>query len=143
MPPDEHRPGCIELQFRPKTYDIDFAGHVSNIVYIRWLEDLRLSFLDKHLPLSGLMEHGVAPVVMRTTIEYKKAVKLFDAVEGKMWIKDVGNVKGTLAAEFAVNHIVVAKADQEGLFVKLDTGRPVAFPDEFKIVFEAAGGNHK
>ena len=25
-----------------RTYDIDFAGIVSNIVFIRWLEDLRL-----------------------------------------------------------------------------------------------------
>jgi acyl-CoA thioester hydrolase len=29
-----------------RTYDIDFAGIVSNIVFIRWLEDLRLALLD-------------------------------------------------------------------------------------------------
>ncbi len=29
----------IELQLPVKTYDIDFAGIVSNIVYVRWFED--------------------------------------------------------------------------------------------------------
>jgi acyl-CoA thioester hydrolase len=28
------------------TYEIDFAGVVSNIVYVRWLEDLRNLFCD-------------------------------------------------------------------------------------------------
>ncbi len=31
----------VNLSFPVRTYDIDFAGVVSNIVYIRWLEDLR------------------------------------------------------------------------------------------------------
>ena len=34
-----------------RTYDIDFAGIVSNIVFIRWLEDLRLALLDQTYPL--------------------------------------------------------------------------------------------
>jgi len=29
-----------------RTYDIDFAGIVSNIVYLRWLEDMRLLWLE-------------------------------------------------------------------------------------------------
>ena len=34
-----------------RTYDIDFAGIVSNIVFIRWLEDLRLGLMDQAYPL--------------------------------------------------------------------------------------------
>lgn len=32
------------------TYDIDYANHVSNIVYFRWLEDLRLQLLEENFP---------------------------------------------------------------------------------------------
>jgi len=32
----------VERAIEIKTYDIDFAGIVSNIVYVRWLEDLAL-----------------------------------------------------------------------------------------------------
>lgn len=129
-------PLYVELSFQPKTYDIDFAGHVSNIVYIRWLEDLRLSLLDTYLPLNTLMEKGIAPVVMRTTIEYRRPVKLFDKPVGRMWAGEIGNVKGILLAEFSVNGVVVAAAEQVGIFVRLDSGRPVAFPEELKRHFE-------
>jgi acyl-CoA thioester hydrolase len=136
MPAPDRKPLCVESTFQPKTYDIDFAGHVSNIVYIRWLEDLRLLLLDTYLPLSILIERGIAPVVMRTTIDYRKPVKLFDRVKGTMWASQMENIKGILSAEFSVNGTVVAAAEQTGLFVRLQGGRPVAFPEEFKLQFE-------
>ncbi|MGA9407150.1 MAG: thioesterase family protein [Bacteroidota bacterium] len=137
MPSDDRRPLRVELAFQPKTYDIDFAGHVSNIVYIRWLEDLRMLVLDTYLPLNTLMKRGIAPVVMRTAIEYKRPVKLFDSVAGTMWASEMGNVKGILSAEFIVNGTIVATAEQTGLFVKMESGRPVAFPEEFRRQLEA------
>ena len=137
MPSGDQKPLHVELAFQPKTYDIDFAGHVSNIVYIRWLEDLRMLVLEKYLPLNILMERGIAPVVMRTTIDYKRPVKLFDSVTGTMWASEMGNVKGILSAEFIVHGTIVATAEQTGLFVKMESGRPVAFPEEFKRQFEA------
>lgn len=71
------RPLEVEIPIKVKTYDIDFAGVVSNIVYIRWLEDLRLKLFDAHLPLHRQIEQGYIPVVAKTQIEYKKPVKLF------------------------------------------------------------------
>ena len=136
MPGNDRRALHVELPFQPKTYDIDFAGHVSNIVYIRWLEDLRMIVLDTYLPLKTLMERGIAPVVVRTTIEYKRPVKLFDPVTGTMWASEMGNVKGILSAEFTVNGEVVAASEQVGVFVRMDSGRPVAFPEEFRWQFD-------
>ena len=42
-----------------RTYDIDFAGIVSNIVFIRWLEDLRLGLLDQAYPLIRALAEDV------------------------------------------------------------------------------------
>ena len=69
-------PLFVELTFTVKTYDIDFAGHVSNIVYIRWLEDLRFALLEEYYPLADSMESGVAPVLTRTEIDYTSAIRL-------------------------------------------------------------------
>ena len=33
------KPLYVEKEFEVRTYDIDFASVVGNIVYIRWLED--------------------------------------------------------------------------------------------------------
>src|SRR4028119_726672 len=75
---EQKRPLEIELSFPVKTYDIDFAGIVSNIVYIRWLEDLRLEILDAYLPLQKMLEDGIAPILLQTQIEYKQPITIFD-----------------------------------------------------------------
>lgn len=142
MSASDRKPLQVELLFRPKTYDIDFAGHVSNIVYIRWLEDLRMLVLDTYLPLHTLMARGVSPVVMKTTIEYKKPVKIFDSVTGIMWASEMGNVKGILSTEFSVNGSIVASAHQVGVFVKMENGRPVPFPEEFRREYEEFHKTH-
>lgn len=122
--------------FRPKTYDIDFAGHVSNIAYVRWLEDLRLLLLDTYLPLNILIDRGVAPVVTRTCMDYRRPVKLFDRVKGTMWASQMENIRGILSAELIVAGRGVVTAEQIGAFVRLQGGRPVAFPEEFRRQFE-------
>lgn len=38
-----------ESELEVKTYDIAAAGHVNNIVYARWLEDLRNMLFKKCL----------------------------------------------------------------------------------------------
>ena len=78
-----HRQLEVEIPIKVKTYDIDFAGLVSNIVYIRWLEDLRLKFLDVYLPLDKQIYQGNVPFISKTQIEYKRPIKLFDNVISK------------------------------------------------------------
>src|SRR5690349_12582585 len=63
----------IRLAFAVRTYDIDYAGIVSNIVYIRWLEDLRLELLERAYPLDRLVAGGLGPVLLETRIAYRDA----------------------------------------------------------------------
>jgi acyl-CoA thioester hydrolase len=120
----------VEIPITVKTYDIDFAGVVSNIVYIRWLEDLRLKLFDSHLPLDKQIEQGNIPVVAKTQIEYKKPVKLFDNITSKMWISKLGKVKVTMEAEFISNNLIVATAIQTGSYINSENNRPVRLPEE-------------
>ena len=46
-----------------RTYDIDFSGIVSNIVFIRWLEDLRLGLMEQAYPLILALAEDVAPTL--------------------------------------------------------------------------------
>jgi acyl-CoA thioester hydrolase len=71
------KPLEVTLNFPVKTYDIDFAGIVSNIVYIRWLEDLRLKMFESHFPIEKLMSKGYCPTVNSTEIKYQRKLKIF------------------------------------------------------------------
>lgn len=56
----------VELALPVRTYDIDFAGVVSNIVYVRWLEDLRLAIVDAYFPLTQQRNTYVVDVIGHT-----------------------------------------------------------------------------
>src|ERR1700751_1654813 len=98
-----------------RTYDIDFAGVVSNIVFIRWLEDLRLGLLDQAYPLIEALAEDVAPILLATRISYRRPVRIGDALLGRMRVVKLGRVRWRLAAEFTVGGVVHAEAEQEGL----------------------------
>ena len=125
----------VTLDLSVKTYDIDFAGIVSNIVYIRWLEDLRLKLFESYLPLQSLMKKGYCPVIHSTAIEYKKALRVFDRPVGKMWMSQLGRLKCTLQAEIYLHDELVTSATQTGLFINLATMRPMPIPAELKAIY--------
>lgn len=140
MTDKQQRPLSVERSFEVKTYDIDFAGHVSNIVYIRWLEDLRLALLEEYLPLKPQLDAGYAPILVRTNIQYRRAIRLFEPVVGRMWVQSVGSARVILASHILVHDEVCADVIQEGVFAGLDNGRPMRVPNELRRVFESWDG---
>jgi acyl-CoA thioester hydrolase len=122
----------VELYFPVRTYDIDFAGIVSNIVYVRWLEDLRLEMLARHFPLEKQLQRGIAPLVLQTKIDYKQAIKLSDRPIGRMWMAAVEKLRWTVKGVITVNGDVAAVAEQMGIFVDLQTYKPIRMPAELK-----------
>jgi acyl-CoA thioester hydrolase len=124
----------ISLTFAIKTYDIDFAGIVSNLVYVRWLEDLRLALLDRAYPLDRLVADGLGPVLLETHIAYRDVLTIHDKPEGRMSVESMAGVRWTVAAEFVTpgSGRIHATARQTGLFIRLDTRRPVRIPDRLR-----------
>ena len=129
----------IQHSFRVMTYDIDFAGVVSNIVYIRWLEDLRNLLAEQILPIGEALKRGIAPTLMRTEIDYLAPVRFPDVIAGRMWLAERGRARWSLAAEFTSQTLgasglpaITARAQQTGVFVSLATLQPVRLPEEFR-----------
>jgi len=115
-----------------RTYDIDFAGIVSNIVFVRWLEDLRLGLMDQAYPLIRALAEDVAPILLTTRITYRRPVAIGDSLIGRMRVAALGRVRWRLAAEFTVGGAVCAEAEQAGLFMRLSTRRPIAIPEPIR-----------
>jgi len=118
----------IERVLPVRTYDIDFAGVVSNIVYIRWLEDLRLAMLEEAYPIARALAEDTAPILLETRIAYERPVTIHDQLVGRMWVTRMAPVRWHVAAEFVVGDAVHARAEQTGIFIRLSTRRPIAVP---------------
>jgi acyl-CoA thioester hydrolase len=116
------------------TYDIDFAGVVSNLSYVRWLEDLRNLLAANVLPIAAMLQRRLAPALIRTEIDYLAPVRLPDTLTGRMWVAEAGRARYILAAEFTsqASGQLTARARQTGVFVSTETLRLVPLPDEFR-----------
>jgi acyl-CoA thioester hydrolase len=131
----EKQPFEVALDLPIKTYDIDFAGIVSNIVYIRWLEDLRLKMFESYFPIEQLMSKGYCPTINSTEIKYQKALRLGDRPVGKMWMSQLGRLRCTVQAEIYLGQEIAATATQVGFFMSLESMRPMAVPEKFKHIY--------
>jgi acyl-CoA thioester hydrolase len=121
---------------RVQPYDIDYAGHVSNLVYLRWLEDLRIAWLEQFIPLKELFAQGIGSIVSSTHIAYRRPIKPFEEVVAKMGILDHSRVRFTLGAVLEVAGEKAMEAMQTGAFVDLVRGRPVPIPDKLITLSE-------
>lgn len=135
MNAQKRKPLEVQLDLKVRTYDIDFAGVVSNIVYIRWLEDLRLTVLETYYPLEKFLDAGLAPTLVETRIKYLQAVHIKDRPQARMWISRVSRLKFEFNAEISVDGEVVARAEQVGCLIDMSTGRPAAMPEELREIF--------
>lgn len=122
----------VEDDIKVSTHEIDFAGHVSNIVYLRWLEDMRLKMFDSFCPLQDFMENGVTPILVSTEIQYKKSIRLFDKPHMKMWLADLGLIRLTIEAEIFLDGELTTSARHVGVFVDIAKMKPVRIPGLFK-----------
>jgi acyl-CoA thioester hydrolase len=137
----QRKPLEIELQLPVKTYDIDFAGIVSNIVYVRWLEDLRLEMLSNFFPLAEQLESGIAPIVMQTTIDYKQSIQMTDRPIGKMWIDSLASLRWIVGAEISIEGKTSAMAQQTGIFINLQTKKPIRIPERLQQHYDESRSN--
>jgi acyl-CoA thioester hydrolase len=134
----EQRPMLVTHEIKIATYDIDFAGHVSNISYLRWFEDMRLKLFEKYFSLRKFLSSGRCPVISQSKIEYKRPVKLFQEPRGEMWIEHMGNTSMTIRGEIYVEDKLTTQAEFVAVFVDLATGKPTRLPDVCRIMFNQA-----
>ncbi len=110
------------INFEIKTYEIDIAGHVNNIVYVKWLEDLRCKLFEKILPIDNLLYLNLYPVVTSTNIIYKKQLKLGDRPAGSIWIENIQHSMMILKFNLNLGKDTIAFAEQKCILMNLKNG---------------------
>lgn len=130
-----------KLIFKEKiyTYQIDFVGHVNNIVYIQWLENGRMRLLEEMgFPITNLAHlEGIVPVLTETQIKYKRPLFLDNEVKIEMWISKMNNASAIMEFRFYNEKgELCATAQQKGLFIDRNTQRPTRITPEHRSAFE-------
>lgn len=77
-----HAPYEIEIEIRPE--DIDWLGHVNNVVYLRWVQDAAIA----HWSVLATEEekNTLLWVVVRHEIDYKRPALAGDTIIARTWV---------------------------------------------------------
>ncbi|QYG32262.1 acyl-CoA thioesterase [Mammaliicoccus sciuri] len=112
----QERKLVAEKEIEVNVYDIDAMGIVSNIVYVRWFEDLRTAFINQYMTYSEMMKFNISPILMRTESDYKVPLTIHDKPVGRCWLVKVSRMKWELEFEIATEDKVHCMGYQKGGF---------------------------
>jgi acyl-CoA thioester hydrolase len=73
---------------------------------------------------------------VQTKIDYKQPIRLFDTPSGKMWIKTMESLRWTVNAAIVVNDKVAAIGEQVGIFVDVQSYKPIRMPEGLKQKYQ-------
>jgi len=126
------------MTFDVTAEDIDALGHVNNISYVRWIQDIAGAHSSAvGLDFASYGRMGGIFVVTRHEIDYLRPVLRGDVVEACTWVGSVMAAKCVRHTELRRRGAddVVAKAHTVWGFVDVKTGRPTRIPGEVKEAF--------
>jgi acyl-CoA thioester hydrolase len=93
-------PAVIRLTQPVYTFDIDFAGVVSNINYLRWSEIWRLEFARRMgLGIEEMLAQGLLPLMVRQELNFLRPLRFGESVSLEGWVERVGTSSVTLWLE--------------------------------------------
>ncbi|HEY0053299.1 MAG TPA: thioesterase family protein [Caulobacteraceae bacterium] len=116
--------------------DIDENGHVNNVVYVRWLQDVGTAHWNAVFPAEERARWSW--VALRHEIDYLRALPPGSAPVARTW---VGEPQGPRFARFVriedEQGRVCAQGHSEWVLVDAATMRPTRIPPHFLPHFEA------
>jgi acyl-CoA thioester hydrolase len=118
----------FRLDFEPASADIDENGHVNNVVYLRWAQDLGVAHWRSLAPAEE--QARWAWVALRHEVDYRRALKPGEVARGRTWV--AGTVEGPRFDRFiridADDGAMCAQVKTVWCLIEQATGRPKRVP---------------
>jgi acyl-CoA thioester hydrolase len=125
------------LRVRAEPADIDGLGHVSNLVYLRWVLEAALAHSTaKGLDEAAYKTRGQGWVVRRHEIDYVRAAFAGDELVVETRVASVAAASSTRRTRILRDGELLARAATNWAYVDFGSGRPMRIPEEVKSLFE-------
>jgi acyl-CoA thioester hydrolase len=115
---------------------IDENGHVNNVVYVQWMQDLAL---EHYASIGGIEAQGPDStwVIRKHSVEYFLPAFEGEQIEARTWVEDLRKVRSLRMYEFLrkSDGKVLVKGETDWVFMDTKTGRPKAIPVEVEKIF--------
>ena len=114
--------------------DMDAAGHVNNTVYFRFMEQIRLSWLERSGHL-GAIGHGDGAVIANASATFVRALHYPGVVVARMYVGQPGRSSWDTAYELFRRdepETVYATGTARCVWMDYSTGRSTPMPDSLR-----------
>jgi acyl-CoA thioester hydrolase len=130
--------GKVEFNQTIHTFQIDINRHVSNIVYLQWLEIGRTRLLEAiGIPIDTMHERGYLAILAETWMKHQNPLFFPDDARVEVWVSELTRVSAWM--EFHVSSgrtgRLALRARQRGVFVDAETNRPYRISHEDREAF--------
>jgi acyl-CoA thioester hydrolase len=123
-----HGRQVFRLDFEPSPADIDENGHVNNVVYLRWAQDLGVAHWRALAPAEAQAQW--AWVALRHEIDYRRALLPNEVGHGRTWVAEAA--EGPRFDRFiridAADGAMCAQVITTWCLIEQATGRPKRVP---------------
>src|SRR5258707_9605917 len=126
-------PSRFECKIDIQPNDIDELGHVNNVVYLRWVQQVAAAHWNSKA-LDAISEKYLW-VVLRHEIDYLKPALLNDQITAYTWVSSMEGVKSVRHVKFSVRGNDLACAKTVWCLLDALTMKPKRIKDDIKSIF--------
>lgn len=123
--------GVYRWEFVVPGSAIDENGHVNNVRYVHWMQDLAVRHWCSVGGEAVNAAHGATWVARSHHIEYRRPAFEGDEIEALTWVTNMRKVHSVRKYAFkrVGDGVLLAKGETDWVFVDVASGRPRAIPE--------------
>jgi len=109
---------------------IDANGHVNNVVYVQWMQDIAVLHSNFAGCTDTTRDIGAMWVARSHKIEYLSPAFAGDEIEALTWVVDFRKVRSLRRYKFVrtADQITLARGETDWVFMDAQKGRPRSIP---------------
>lgn len=132
----------FELAIAVVPEDIDGLGHVNNVSYIRWVQEVAVAHWQAAAPAED--QARLLWIILRHEIDYKRPAYLTDGVIARTWVGSASRLKFERHTELlrASDRQLLARAVTMWCPIDARTGKPVEVRAELRARFSVTPPAH-
>jgi acyl-CoA thioester hydrolase len=131
-------PKIYSYHFKIPTEANDENGHVNNVAYVQWMQDVATMHSDAQGCSRELYQSLNSSWIVRSHhIEYLRPAFAGDKIEIQTWVCNLKRASSLRRYRFlnTDNQSVLARAETDWVYVSADTGRPRRIDPEVSEAF--------
>ena len=132
-------PGVFARTFSVPEDAIDELGHVSNLKYLAWMQDIAIQHsAERGWPVERYLENGAVWVVRSHFITYLRPAFAGETITLGTWVAELKQRSSSrrYLVRRASDQQALVEAETVWVYVDRQSGRPRRIPDELRASFD-------